>query len=67
MDIDLLAELKQRRANGLLTVGGYLVEACNALQVDIATVNRQWLSEQVDMTYTATVNAIARLRARGLI
>jgi DNA-binding MarR family transcriptional regulator len=67
MDIDLLVELKQQRSKGLLTVSGYLLEACTILEVDIATVDRQWLARQAEMTPKAVQSAIDRLRAKGLI
>jgi predicted anti-sigma-YlaC factor YlaD len=67
MDIDLLIHLKERRAKGLLTGTGYLLAACEILQVEIATVDRVWLASQVGMTYKATQGTIDRLRAKGLI
>jgi hypothetical protein len=67
MDIDLLVELRERRAKGILTAGGYLLEACQLLQVDILTIDRQWLATQTGMTHKAVQRSIDRLRSKGVI
>ncbi|WP_373545020.1 hypothetical protein [Chamaesiphon sp.] len=67
MDIDLLADLRQQRTSGLLTGGGYVLAACQVLEVDIATVDRKWLASQLGLSYQATRSTIARLKAKGLL
>jgi hypothetical protein len=67
MDIDLLSELKERRAKGILTGTGYLLEACELLQVDILVVDRQWLAKQTGLSYQAVRSTICRLKAKGMI
>jgi DNA-binding MarR family transcriptional regulator len=66
MQIDLLIELKDRLDKGLITKLGYVWEACNVLQVDPATVDRQWLADQLGMSYTAITSQIHELKKKGL-
>jgi DNA-binding MarR family transcriptional regulator len=67
MQVDLLVELKDSLAKGLITKLGYVWEACKVLQVDPATVDRQWLADQLGMSYTATTSQIHELKKKGLI
>jgi hypothetical protein len=62
-----IPELRKQRDLGLITGNAYVMLGCKALQVDIATVDRLWLSQQLGMTRKATQGTIDRLRAKGLI
>jgi DNA-binding MarR family transcriptional regulator len=67
MQVNLLTELKYRLDKGLVTKLGYVWEACKVLQVDPATVDRQWLADQLGMSYTATTKQLSELKKKGLI
>jgi predicted ArsR family transcriptional regulator len=67
MQVDLLVELKDRLGKGLITKLGYVWEACQILQVDPASVDRQWLADQLGMSYTATTKQLSELKKKGLL
>jgi predicted ArsR family transcriptional regulator len=67
MQVDLLVELKDRLAKGLITKLGYVWEACQILQVDPASVDRQWLADHLGMSYTATTSQLHELKKKGLL
>jgi DNA-binding MarR family transcriptional regulator len=67
MQIDLLIDLRNRLNLGLITKLGYVLEACRVLQVDPTTVDRQWLADQLGMSYTAITSQIHELKKKGLI
>ena len=66
--MDLLTDLKAKYADGMITRTGYVLEACQLLQVDNPMgIDRSWLSDQIGMSYTATTKQLHRLRNKGLI
>jgi CRP-like cAMP-binding protein len=68
MDIDLLAELKLKLSEGLVTKTGYVFEACQILEVDNPmSVDRQWLADMLGLSYSATTQLLHRLRASGKV
>jgi hypothetical protein len=66
--MNLLADLKIEYEDGTITRSGYVLKACRLLQVDNPmSVDRQWLSDQLGMTYDATSSQLYRLKSKGLL
>jgi Mn-dependent DtxR family transcriptional regulator len=67
MQFDLLVDLKKKHEEGIYTRRGYILEACNTLQVDVATVDRKWLADQLGISYTSLTSQICEMRKKGLV
>lgn len=67
MPFDLLMDLKKKHEQGIYTRRGYILEACHTLQVDVATVDRKWLADQLGISYTSLTSQICEMRKKGLV
>jgi hypothetical protein len=67
MDIDLIADLREKHETKQLTRIGYVLAACERLQVEPDIVNRQWLANELGLKVKNLTSAISIAKKRGLI
>lgn len=63
-----MQELRDRLDKGLITKLGYVIEACEVLELENPIgVDRKWLANELGMSYTALTNQLHVAKGKGLI
>ena len=66
-NIDILTDIKNEYARGLLTQHGYILRCCDRLNVEPLLVDRGWLAGELGIKRNTLTGILSHMKAKGLI